>query len=106
MITILFFFLVLHIEFTQHASVDNLTKSKDCIYNDGRFGTINLSHVGLKQGIPAFRHIRKDDYVYSRYTHSKEKPYQCLDCGKGFCQSRTLIDHRTRIHKQQSVSYD
>ncbi|CAF1285493.1 unnamed protein product [Adineta steineri] len=65
MITILFFVLVLHIEFTQHASVDNLTKSKDCIYNDGRFGTINLSHVGLKQGIPAFRHIRKDDYVYS-----------------------------------------
>ena len=30
----------------------------------------------------------------SRYIHSKEKPFKCEVCGKGFCQSRTLAVHR------------
>ncbi|KAH3825670.1 hypothetical protein DPMN_127583 [Dreissena polymorpha] len=30
-----------------------------------------------------------------RYIHSKEKPFKCMECGKGFCQSRTLAVHRT-----------
>lgn len=30
-----------------------------------------------------------------RHIHSKEKPFVCIDCGKGFCQSRTLAVHRT-----------
>ncbi|GIY44166.1 hypothetical protein CEXT_812231 [Caerostris extrusa] len=30
----------------------------------------------------------------SRYIHSKEKPFKCDVCGKGFCQSRTLSVHR------------
>jgi hypothetical protein len=42
----------------------NLTKL-DCTYKDGRFGRIDLSRVGLKRGIPAFRHVLKDDYFYS-----------------------------------------
>ena len=29
-----------------------------------------------------------------RYIHSKEKPFKCGDCGKGFCQSRTLAVHK------------
>lgn len=37
----------------------------DCTYKDGRFGRIDLSRVGLKHGIPAFRHVVKDDYFYS-----------------------------------------
>ncbi|KHJ80401.1 zinc finger, C2H2 type [Oesophagostomum dentatum] len=29
-----------------------------------------------------------------RFIHSKEKPFKCDVCGKGFCQSRTLQVHR------------
>lgn len=35
----------------------------------------------------------------SRYIHSKEKPFKCQECGKGFCQSRTLAVHKT-LHMQ------
>lgn len=34
-----------------------------------------------------------------RYIHSKEKPFKCQECGKGFCQSRTLAVHKT-LHSQ------
>ncbi|KAB7504159.1 Protein sister of odd and bowel [Armadillidium nasatum] len=36
-----------------------------------------------------------------RYIHSKEKPFKCSDCGKGFCQSRTLAVHRI-LHMDES----
>lgn len=36
-----------------------------------------------------------------RYIHSKEKPFKCQECGKGFCQSRTLAVHKT-LHMQVS----
>jgi len=67
MITVVFLFLCLHTHFTEHASIDNksnLTKL-DCTYNDGRYGYINLSKVGLRGGTPAFRHVVKDAYFYS-----------------------------------------
>ncbi|UYV62116.1 hypothetical protein LAZ67_1007868 [Cordylochernes scorpioides] len=28
------------------------------------------------------------------YIHSEDKPFKCGECGKGFCQSRTLAVHR------------
>ena len=31
--------------------------------------------------------------------HSKEKPFKCPVCGKGFCQSRTLMVHKS-MHQQ------
>lgn len=37
--------------------------------------------------------------LFSRYIHSKEKPFKCQECGKGFCQSRTLAVHKT-LHLQ------
>jgi uncharacterized Zn-finger protein len=40
------------------------------------------------------------DLFYS-YIHSKEKPFKCADCGKGFCQSRTLAVHRI-LHLEES----
>lgn len=36
-----------------------------------------------------------------RYIHSKEKPFKCLECGKGFCQSRTLAVHKI-LHMEES----
>lgn len=36
-----------------------------------------------------------EDFKLSfRFIHSKEKPFKCDVCGKGFCQSRTLQVHR------------
>ncbi|CAF0919850.1 unnamed protein product [Rotaria sp. Silwood1] len=65
--SIVLIFLCLHAYFTEHASIeikDNLTKL-DCTYTDAIFGRIDLSRVGLKHGIPAFRHVLKEDYFYS-----------------------------------------
>ena len=39
--------------------------------------------------------------VTRSYIHSKEKPFKCGDCGKGFCQSRTLAVHRI-LHLEES----
>lgn len=36
-----------------------------------------------------------------RYIHSKEKPFKCIECGKGFCQSRTLAVHKI-LHMEES----
>jgi len=36
-----------------------------------------------------------------RYIHSKEKPFKCNECGKGFCQSRTLAVHKI-LHMEES----
>lgn len=38
---------------------------------------------------------------FSRYIHSKEKPFKCSECGKGFCQSRTLAVHKI-LHMEES----
>ncbi|CAF0720239.1 unnamed protein product [Adineta steineri] len=67
--------LSIHINLIENISIEyknNLTK-KDCTYNDGRFGNIDLSRVGLKQGIPAFRHVPKDFYFYSCFFLLVEK---------------------------------
>jgi odd-skipped len=37
----------------------------------------------------------------SSYIHSKEKPFKCIECGKGFCQSRTLAVHKI-LHMEES----
>ena len=39
--------------------------------------------------------------LFPSYIHSKEKPFKCGDCGKGFCQSRTLAVHRI-LHLEES----
>ncbi|GFG38500.1 hypothetical protein Cfor_04776, partial [Coptotermes formosanus] len=41
-----------------------------------------------------------DERPYS-YIHSKEKPFKCGECGKGFCQSRTLAVHKI-LHMEES----
>ena len=40
-------------------------------------------------------------YFFVRYIHSKEKPFKCGECGKGFCQSRTLAVHKI-LHMEES----
>lgn len=39
--------------------------------------------------------------LFNRYIHSKEKPFKCAECGKGFCQSRTLAVHKI-LHMEES----
>ena len=36
-----------------------------------------------------------------RYIHSKKKPFTCDDCGKGFCQNRTLAVHKI-LHYEEA----
>lgn len=50
---------------------------------------------------PRSRQHRSPLGLPSRYIHSKEKPFKCQECGKGFCQSRTLAVHKT-LHMQVS----
>lgn len=40
-------------------------------------------------------------FLIYRYIHSKEKPFKCIECGKGFCQSRTLAVHKI-LHMEES----
>lgn len=40
-------------------------------------------------------------FFLCRYIHSKEKPFKCIECGKGFCQSRTLAVHKI-LHMEES----
>nr|CAD7200318.1 unnamed protein product [Timema douglasi] len=41
------------------------------------------------------------DVILFLYIHSKEKPFKCGECGKGFCQSRTLAVHKI-LHMEES----
>lgn len=42
-----------------------------------------------------------NSFICYRYIHSKEKPFKCTECGKGFCQSRTLAVHKI-LHMEES----
>ncbi|NXP78064.1 OSR2 protein, partial [Ramphastos sulfuratus] len=53
------------------------------------------------RGSQRSRQLRSSFGFPSRYIHSKEKPFKCQECGKGFCQSRTLAVHKT-LHMQES----
>lgn len=44
--------------------------------------------------------MTESNFLY-RYIHSKEKPFKCGECGKGFCQSRTLAVHKI-LHMEES----
>lgn len=48
-----------------------------------------------------FSHSVFYSFFIFRYIHSKEKPFKCTECGKGFCQSRTLAVHKT-LHMEES----
>jgi len=45
--------------------------------------------------------LKKRLVFVHRYIHSKEKPFKCTECGKGFCQSRTLAVHKI-LHMEES----
>ncbi|NWV62643.1 ZN544 protein, partial [Malurus elegans] len=40
------------------------------------------------------------ELVVQQQLHPKEKPYQCLECGKSFSQSSSLICHQ-KIHTRE-----
>lgn len=46
-------------------------------------------------------YVNRIHFLSSRYIHSKEKPFKCTECGKGFCQSRTLAVHKI-LHMEES----
>ena len=41
-----------------------------------------------------FRNFKFKCVLFFRYIHSKDKPFKCAVCGKGFCQARTLAVHK------------
>nr|CAD7570748.1 unnamed protein product [Timema californicum] len=53
-------------------------------------------------GVVVYKAFRRQDHLRDhRYIHSKEKPFKCGECGKGFCQSRTLAVHKI-LHMEES----
>ena len=54
-----------------------------------------LADISMLEDINKRPHL---ELVLSRYIHMKEKPFKCAECGKSFCQSRTLTVHRG-VHK-------
>lgn len=65
-------------------------------------GEAGFGGAGPEDGwAPRSRQRRSPLGLPSRYIHSKEKPFKCQECGKGFCQSRTLAVHKT-LHMQVS----
>lgn len=68
------------------------------------FGSQHLSSVVMLMPWNLTRFLLNTNRLLSlcspcRYIHSKEKPFKCQECGKGFCQSRTLAVHKT-LHMQ------
>ena len=53
------------------------------------------------QSVENCRSLRTISWYCFRYIHSKEKPFKCAECGKGFCQSRTLAVHKI-LHMEES----
>lgn len=39
----------------------------------------------------------------NRYIHSKDKPFKCEVCEKGFCQSRTLAVHKATHSEENGI---
>ncbi|GBP15971.1 Protein bowel [Eumeta japonica] len=54
----------------------------------------------MKKTAVSYNHTNLTFLLY-RYIHSKEKPFKCTECGKGFCQSRTLAVHKI-LHMEES----
>lgn len=53
---------------------------------------------------PFLQRIKSENEYFS-FLFLIEKPFKCLDCGKGFCQSRTLAVHRA-THQQGMHHHD
>ncbi|GBP07318.1 Protein bowel [Eumeta japonica] len=61
-------------------------------------------HAGLDRRLYVLQAEHPDlkaIYLQILYIHSKEKPFKCTECGKGFCQSRTLAVHKI-LHMEES----
>lgn len=57
--------------------------------------------VGKKDGQESRLVFLIYNLIFFSYIHSKEKPFKCSECGKGFCQSRTLAVHKI-LHMEES----
>jgi len=77
-----------------------LLNSSFSVYKTLVYLIYNSNCIYLSESIPEVISITWYIIHYS-YIHSKEKPFKCSDCGKGFCQSRTLAVHRI-LHLEES----
>ncbi|KAJ8020622.1 Protein odd-skipped-related 2 [Holothuria leucospilota] len=75
-------------ELYSSAGVKHFLSEMHFVYSDVEMALVKEKPDEVEKGI-------------NEYIHSKEKPFKCTECGKGFCQARTLAVHKT-LHLQQS----
>lgn len=100
-------FLVINKLFAITRDRNNILRVKTYYRNIIEFGYLNNSQFFFKKFTCLLSNfticvifVFNFTLIY-RYIHSKEKPFKCGECGKGFCQSRTLAVHKI-LHMEES----
>ncbi|KAI6214022.1 hypothetical protein M3Y94_00219900 [Aphelenchoides besseyi] len=69
-------------------------------HQNGNYKNHKLTHSGVKRHVcqcgKKFHHAY--NLAFHMHTHNQTKPFQCPECGKGFCRNFDLKKHLRRIH--------
>ncbi|KAI6187062.1 hypothetical protein M3Y98_00201600 [Aphelenchoides besseyi] len=74
-------------------------------HQNGNYKNHKLTHSGVKRHVcecgKRFHHAY--NLAFHMHTHNQTKPFQCPECGKGFCRNFDLKKHLRRIHSITST---